>query len=246
MELFFCQPDQISEDLITLDKFEQKHIVQTLRKKTGDKLILTDGIGHKFHTNILQIKPDLLLKINNTETMPLAKPQISLAVGFIRSNRLDWLLEKALELGVYKIYLVKMQYSPYSSQNSNRLQKILRQALKQSLQYHLPEIVFCESISHLVEMSQTNHHRYFALSKEEPGILKRLIDSNITVDQNILITIGPEGGFHEDETAALQKAGFIPLSLGQTRLRTETAAINALSGIHAYMEKLKEEKLGTR
>jgi 16S rRNA (uracil1498-N3)-methyltransferase len=246
MELFFCDPLEKDTEYIQTDKFEQKHMIHTLRKKTGDVLIFTDGHGNKITGKIESVKPEILIKVVGNEFVERPKNRLGIAIGFIRSNRLDWLIEKITELGVSHIYLIKMQYSNYSSNNLERYQKIIRQALKQSVQYYAPKIESYNSLKAFLATKMYWEQKIYALSSESKPLNHYLDSFKTSKSLSILTAIGPEGGFHSSEVDLLKDSGYIDISLGANRLRTETAAISALSGIQLYTYKIKEENVGKR
>ena len=94
MELFYAEPDQISDNRITLDEFESRHILHTLKKKQGDTLLITDGLGNLYHAQIIEPLKRISLEYNQYEKFEKIQPEVILAVGFIRPNRLETVFEK--------------------------------------------------------------------------------------------------------------------------------------------------------
>ncbi len=231
MELFYAERSQISADEIILDEFERKHVLQALRKSEGDEVFVTDGAGRLYRTRVKREKP-LTLAIITSEQWPRFQPGLHLAIGFIRPARLEFALEKGTELGVRHFHLIRTQYSNYVSKNTNRYQKIVRQALKQSQQYYLPEITVHPSTEAFLEILKGRWTKLVAVNPEYPKLAEQLA---APPSDPVILFIGPEGGISEAETKALLKNGFSPVSLGKTRLRAETAAISGLSIIHQYI-----------
>jgi 16S rRNA (uracil1498-N3)-methyltransferase len=239
MEIFFADPDKISNTQIVLDEFESKHILQTLKKKTGDILEITDGQGNLYRAKIAKPAKRLSLEYHQTEQFERTKPEISLAVGFIRPNRLDTLLEKCTEIGINHFILFRSQYANYISFNIERMNKILRQAIKQSVQFYLPTIKVIDQFKDFFKETDKFSIKIVAQNADSPALIDELTNLQYGDKTNIIIAIGPEGGFSEDEITDFSKNKFIPVSLGNTRLRTETAAITSASIIKSYIQYKK-------
>jgi len=244
MELFYAEPDNITNDTIILDPFETKHIVQTLKKNKGDTIFITDGLGHLYHSTISENGKQLKLDIKNREIKPRPKIGIVLAVGFVRPNRLDILLEKCTELGVSHFIIFRSQYSNYASSNTHRIVKILRQAIKQSQQFYLPKISIAKNIKDFLSLISGIAIKLIGYSSEASALLSQVENEQIYNCDSVLITIGPEGGFTQDEIELFMDNTFIPVSLGTNRLRTETAAISSISILQSYLQKQREVEFG--
>jgi 16S rRNA (uracil1498-N3)-methyltransferase len=246
MELFFAEPDQISDNRIILDEFESKHIQYTLKKKAGDIILITDGKGNLYHAKILKLSKRVGLEYHRSEKFEKTYPEITLAVGFIRPNRLDILLEKCTEIGVSKFILFRSQFVNYISFNTERLSKILRQAVKQSLQFFLPTVTVIDQFKQFFNITTDYDSKIVAYEPESPGFIKNLDQIGMNDKKSVLLTIGPEGGFSEIEIEEFLKNNFLPVSLGRTRLRTETAAISGVSVLKSYIQYKKEMNIGNR
>ena len=246
MEIFFAEPDQISDNKIVLDEFESKHILHTLKKKKGDLIRVTDGQGNVYHSEIIETGKRIGLEYHNHERFEKTVPNVALAVGFIRPNRLDVLIEKCTELGVNRFILFRSQNTNYVSYNLFRFNKILRQAIKQSLQFYLPEIKIIEKFDEFINKSVNFDLKLVAHSPDVPSIIPVLNDNEVGKYKSVILAIGPEGGFSEDELKKFKRKNFIPVSLGKTRLRTETAAITGVSVLQSYLQYKKETNIGNR
>ncbi len=244
MELFYAYPENITKSNITFDAFEAKHLLTTLRKKTGDTVFVTDGLGKLYTTLLISTKPSVLLEIKKEETKPSPSPRIGLGVGYIRPNRLDFILEKGTELGVHDFFLIRSEKANYMSANKNRYNKIIRQALKQSIKFYKPALHFISSLSEFIGQTTAYDLRIAATSSSAPALFTavRQVYRN---RQSILITIGPEGGFSRSEIDMLENDAFLCVSLGDTRLRSETAALSAVAAIKLFIDYIKEASFGT-
>ncbi len=234
MELFYVNPEGLNGQIAVLDDFERRHMVQTLRKKTGDLVNLTDGNGHHLIGTISQTTPQLVVQIKQKIRMPMPAEQITLACGFIKQNRLDFILEKGTELGVTHFVFFKSRYANYHSANQNRLLKVVRQALKQSLRFYLPRVTILKSFAEFLEFARPFQLKLAAIDQTFPTI-KQVVKNSRSNDE-WLIAIGPEGGFSKDEVAAMLDLNFQGISLGSHRLRTETAALSALAFVQQYIQ----------
>ncbi len=224
MELFYAHPGDIDSEFLSLDDFETRHIRNTLRKRPGDVIVVGDGRGKRYHAEITRLKPQITCRIQQAEEQP-APPGFALALGFIRPNRLEWILEKATELGVTDFLLVRTRHSTYFSNNAERFEKIVRQAMKQSLRFYKPAVHLLPDFQSFLDQSVAFPWRAAAIDESCPP----LADLTPQPGAPVLISIGPEGGFDEEETAAFAKNGFHKVSLGPNRLRAETAALAACS-----------------
>lgn len=237
MELFFANPQNISNTEITLDAFERKHVVQSLRKSPGEKLFVTDGQGHLYHAELISERPDVKLKICNKQDKQKNPVTISLAIGFIRPARLDFVFEKCTELGVQNFYLIRTQHCNYSSENIQRYEKITRQAIKQSQQFFLPNIVIFQSIETFIQHTSVYDQRIAAIDAEKIPLFSQLIKIRRESASSFLYIVGPEGGFSNEESTLFQENNFVAVSLGPNRLRAETAAISGISTIQQYIQQ---------
>jgi len=203
----------------------------------GEQLHITDGAGHLFSAHLMEEKPRVRLKIKTKEYFPPRQPKVILAVGFIRANRLEMILEKGTELGVSGFYLLNSAHANYFSRNISRWERILRQAIKQSLQYHLPEIQVLDSLEHFIEISRQWSRRYAAIDRGYPSLLATLSGTRFNTRETVCLAIGPEGGFDAAEVALFERNEFRLISLGNMRLRTETAALSGISIIQQYIHQ---------
>ncbi len=227
MELFYCDPSKVKDSRIELDDFESKHIARTLRKKSGDPLVLCDGKGHKLSGHIAALKPRVCVDIETSVSVPPASPRVEIAMGFIRPQRLEWALEKATELGAAGVHLIRTGHSGYFSDNRERFNKILRQAMKQNLRYHLPELHLYPSLADFLKTLPSARIKCMAVDPHSPPLTHFL--EGWDREKPLLYLVGPEGGLSDNETALLSAAGFSDVSLGAYRLRAETAVIAGLS-----------------
>lgn len=229
MQLFYNP--QISESTIdfTFDREESKHIVKVLRKKDGDTLFVTNGLGFIFKTEIvLAIDTKCTVKIVGFEKAPTPTYHLHLAVAPTKMNdRFEWFLEKATEIGISEITPIICDHSERKQIKIDRFDKIITSSMKQSNQYYLPKLN--EPIAFKDFMKMQHEGSLFIAHCEETD--KKLLKELIKPNTNITMLIGPEGDFSNKEIQLAVEKKFIPVSLGNTRLRTETAAIVACHSV---------------
>jgi 16S rRNA (uracil1498-N3)-methyltransferase len=220
----FYAPDILTDN--TLPQEESGHCVRVLRKKEGDEILITDGKGHFFDAEIVAANPKHCL-INITETRTEPKPwsnNIHIAFAPTKNmDRIEWFTEKTTEIGIDRFTPLLCRYSERKEIKLPRIEKILVSAMKQSQKAYLP--LLDEMTPFLKFIKQPFEGRKFIAHCYPQE--KQLLKSTYKPHENVLILIGPEGDFSEQEVAEAIKEGFEPISLGNSRLRTETAALVA-------------------
>lgn len=229
MQLFYNPNIKSALQEFSFDKEESKHIVKVLRKKEGDVLHVTNGLGSLFHTEIiLASDKKCTVKITKTETQNPTGFRLHLAVAPTKMNdRFEWFLEKATEIGVHEITPIICDHSERKVIKTERFDKIIQSAMKQSLQFYLPKLN--EPISLKDFISQEHNGNLCIAHCEETD--KKLLKEVVKPNEAYTILIGPEGDFSEKEIELALKNKYIPVSLGNTRLRTETAAVVACHSV---------------
>ncbi len=224
MQLFYATNRE--KDLIVLEDQEAKHCVQVLRKKVGDEIMVTDGQGNLFTTELVTTsKSRCQLAIQETHRFPPHRPYLHIGIVPTKNiDRVEWFLEKATELGINEISLLLSENSERKKLRYDRLQKLLIAAMKQSLNTHLPRLNDLQSYQDWVDL-QSKDESPFKLIPHIHEQEKQLLKDAYRPGQNVTVLIGPEGGFAKSEVDYALNNGFTPVSLGDTRLRTETAAI---------------------
>jgi len=233
MELFFTNTINVNQSEAEFDAFESQHILKTMRKNEADVIHFTDGRGRLFQGRIVNTKPILKVHYKIIDQLQWPPPILSiLGIGFIRHSRLDYLIEKATELGVNKFYFYKSRYTNYFTKNSNRWEKITRQAIKQSNRLYLPEIHISDDYSEFIKSVSGIKYKFLADQTASKPFKEILASFENRSGDNIIFLIGPEGGLEEEEINLARDHNFLPVSFGEKRLRTETAAISAASYIN--------------
>jgi len=229
MQLFY-NPDinEVTEQF-SFNKEESKHITKVLRKKEGDILNITNGNGWLFKAEIsvANIK-NCLATIIEKELQPKRIYSLHLAVAPTKINdRYEWFLEKATEIGIDSITPIICDHSERKIIKHERLEKIIQSAMKQSLNCYLPKLHNAIKFSDYFKQDFTG--QLFIAHCEETD--RKSLKAELQTNADITILIGPEGDFSIKEIQTAIQNKFIPVSLGTTRLRTETAAIVACHSV---------------
>ncbi len=226
--LFYCPEIRISP---ILSEQESQHCVKVLRMKEGDNLTVTDGAGSFYDCSLLQAHPrQCILHILRQWEEP-GKRDYILHIAFAPTKQMDrneWFVEKATEMGTDRFTPILSSYSERKEIKQERLEKIAISAMKQSQQARLPRIDELTRFVGLVSQPFKGR-KFIAHCYDHP---KKLLTQTYRKGENALILIGPEGDFSEEEVAHAIANGFEPVSLGDTRLRTETASLVATHTIH--------------
>lgn len=214
---------------IPLDKQESKHIQKVLRKSEGDILKMTNGEGIFFDAEIISATgKSVVIKILNEEKAEPLPYRLHLAVAPTKLNdRYEWFLEKATEIGISEITPIICEHSERRVIKKDRYEKIIQSAMKQSLKAHLPILNDAVSFKDFLENVSPSSTRLIAHCAEgEKQNLKQIQDLT-----DVIILIGPEGDFSENEIKMAQEQNFTAITLGSSRLRTETAAVVACHSV---------------
>lgn len=226
MQLFYHPDISENDTQVIFPKDESRHIVKVLRKNEGDILNVTNGNGFHFKTEILAVsQQQCIAKIIEVEKEKAPPYYLHLAVAPTKMNdRYEWFLEKATEIGVQEITPVICMNSERKVIKINRYEKVLQSAMKQSLHLRIPKINDSVNFYDFIT-SEFKGAKYIAHCEE--GKKRISLKNELKPGGNKTILIGPEGDFSSSEIEAAIKAGWVPISLGDSRLRTETAAIVA-------------------
>ncbi len=230
MQLFYNEHIAPETTQITFDKTESRHIVRVLRKTEGSTLHITNGKGFLFTCEII-IASDKkciasILKLEKEEKCWNYYLHVAIAPTK-NNNRLEWFLEKATEIGIDEITPIICQNSEREIVKTDRMQKIIQSAMKQSLKFTLPKLN--DAVSFSTFINQKNDGDLFIAHCEDTK--KSLLKNQLKNSKKITILIGPEGDFSLDEIQQAINKKHIPISLGESRLRTETAAIVAINTV---------------
>lgn len=227
LPFFYISEYNASQKNIVLDEDTSKHIVQVLRMKVGEQLNLTDGKGNLLTCEITDDhKKHCTVVVQEVENQKSKTKSITIAISLLKNaNRFEWFLEKATEIGVSEIIPLICERTEKEKFRQDRLEGIIISAMLQSQQTWLPVLHEPVQFDKWVINSFDNCTKFIAHCIENEK--KELANQQIGTSANRLILIGPEGDFTQKEIELALQEQFIPVSLGETRLRTETAGIVA-------------------
>lgn len=237
MELFYAH--KVDDGFAYLDAEDSAHCVRVLRHRAGDAISVIDGIGSLLHCTLTDDSPkEAVARVVSEETGWGAHPYyLRMAVCPTKNiDRYEWFVEKAVELGVDEIIPVIGEHSERRTLRLDRLQRIAVSAAKQSLKGAVPVIAGPVSMRDFIAACHSERSegipniRLIAYCSDDVAPRGSIIDA--MTEACVTVLIGPEGDFSQDEVHAALDAGFIPVHLGPSRLRTETAALTAVEAVY--------------
>jgi len=236
--MLFYAPDITTNQ--QLPETEAHHCLKVLRMQQGDMLQITDGKGNFFNAEIAEIHLNRC-KVNMLETIPqppLWNGRIEIALAPTKNlDRIEWFAEKATEIGIDKISFMRCRFSERKEMSTERILKIMISAMKQSEKARLPELQAMTGFKEFIRQDFDGQKFIAHCYPDEKILLAQACHNN----GNILILIGPEGDFSEEEISLAKECKFVPVSLGKSRLRTETAALVACQTVHTVNQIMNYE-----
>ena len=225
MQLFYAP--EITTPLYTLPEEESGHCVRVLRLKEGDSLHITDGRGTLYRAEVEDAHPKrCTIRIVEEHPEWEKRPYgLTVAVAPTKNiDRIEWFVEKATECGIDRIVPILCDHSERKVVKEERLSKIAASAMKQSLKAYLPQI---EPLTPIRQLLAEPFEGVKLIAHCEEDMERVFLGDVVKKGDNVLVLIGPEGDFSKEEIEAARKAGFREITLGNARLRTETAALAA-------------------
>ena len=207
---------------------ESKHCIRVLRMQRGSELHITDGKGNLYRCKVVDDNPkrctvEIIDSISEYEKLPY---HLTMAVAPTKNiDRFEWFLEKATEVGLSEIYPIESEHSERRQLKDERLEKVVTAAVKQSLKAYHPTLHPLTRIRDIITMPFEGQKFIAHCDKESSE--RAYLGSQLKKGGNVLILIGPEGDFSPEEITFALQNGFKPITLGDQRLRTETAAVVA-------------------
>ena len=226
---FYVNPLNVNGSTFQLDKAESNHATRVLRLKQGDEICLLDGAGIGYHAKIKSIGKNVSGTIK--ESLPDLgenKYSVILAPALIKRDRFELMLEKATELGVNEIQPLMLERCVKKTMNFERSQKIVISSAKQCYRSRFP--VLHEPINMKKLLKNSDGQFISGLMGADKSL------SELELDKNVTVIIGPEGDFTENEIGQMKNAGVIFFNLGGRRLRAETAALNSLAVLNELLD----------
>ena len=219
MQLFYS--NQINDDIIILSEDEAKHCIKSVRKEAGDEIRVVDGNGNLYITELIATDKKICeLRVKETsKELGKRTNYVHIAIAPTKNlSRIEWFVEKAIEIGVDEISFIDCENSERNIVKLKRIERIAISAMKQSIKAYLPKINDMQSFSTLIS-NCTEGNKFIGYLGEKCRTLSSIKPINTCM------LIGPEGDFTKNEISNAEKYGFEIVSLGDRRLRTETAGI---------------------
>jgi 16S rRNA (uracil1498-N3)-methyltransferase len=224
MHIFYTP--ELSGKTYILDETESKHCVRVLRLEKGDEITLVDGRGGFFTAEITDPNPKrCAVNVTKSElNFGLRNFQVHVAIAPTKNmDRIEWFLEKTTEIGINRVTPLLCRFSERKEIKHDRLEKVMVSAMKQSLKAYLPKLDELTKFADLIRQP-FDGQKFIAHCEEQH---RELLRNAVIPGGKYLILIGPEGDFSSEEIEMAIAAGFVPVSLGDSRLRTETAGVVA-------------------
>lgn len=223
LPIFFIEQKPTSS-IITLSEETSKHVVQVLRMKHGEQLQLTDGCGNLITASITDAhKKACTVSVLETHFTEQKARKICIAISLLKNaNRFEWFLEKATEMGVTEIIPMVCHRTEKHHFRHERMKQILVSAMLQSQQVWLPVLIEPVKFNEVIKSSSSATKLVAHCEEEEKYSIR-----DFAKEHSVQILIGPEGDFTNEEIESALQAGYKPVSLGETRLRAETAGVVA-------------------
>jgi 16S rRNA (uracil1498-N3)-methyltransferase len=235
MARFYIPNPRIENGLLKVEGDEVRHIRKVLRLKTGDKIFVFDGLGREFEGTIIEEgRASVMVKIQRSLSPKRNSPlEVTLAQSLLKGEKMDYLIQKAAELGIKEIIpffssrSVPLLEKSRSLKRHHRWEKIAIEASKQCGRGVVPKIESLQTYSDMLHNASTDHLRLILWERD--GIrLKKMLEGS-KERKKIFFVIGPEGGFSQDEVEKAERVGFVAVTLGKRILRAETASLCFLS-----------------
>lgn len=248
MHQFFVEDSQIGKEYVTITGSDVNHIKNVLRMRPGEKIRVSNSSGEDFFCEIAELTDTFVqADILNEEVPKTELPaKIYLFQALPKGDRMEYVIQKAVELGVYEIVPVQMQYcvvkldEKREEKKIRRWQAISESAAKQSKRSIIPKVRPALSFSDALAMANTCDVRLVPYENERGMAATAKALKKIKADQSVSILIGPEGGFSEEEIMQTRET-MEAISLGRRILRTDTAAVCAVSAVMLALESREED-----
>lgn len=245
MHRFFVEPEQVGQDMVTITGNDVNHMKNVLRMKQGDKIGISDGTGMEYTCEVESLDQWAVTAriLETQDSRRELASRITLFQGLPKSDKMELIIQKAVELGVYEVIpvatrntVVRLDKKKEESKRK-RWQAIAESAAKQSKRLYIPQVGALMSFRQAVEAAKNMDIRLIPYELAENMGDTRTSIAGIQPGQSVAVFIGPEGGFGEEEIRLAMDAGVKPITLGRRILRTETAGIVVLSVLMFTLEE---------
>ncbi len=229
-DYFYCPPEYIEKETIIIDGEEFSHLNHVMRKKEGDEIRVVDGKGNAYDVRLSEIKKKTARGVIYQSYTHHHEPEIeiTLAAGILKNpSKFDFLVEKTVELGVKEIIPMRTQRTIPAHAKIDRLQKLALAAMKQSCRSFLPKVRPISTLTNILDEKLPSTAKFVTHEKARRRLACE--QQQLKGKSRIVLFVGPEGGFSDEEVEQCASAGVTAVSLGERRLRAETAAIAAVA-----------------
>lgn len=245
MPVFFLSPECIRQQSISVTGDVLVHLRDSLRIKVDEIVLFGDGVSHRYCTKITAVTEQSLTgRIIETFTQPVPRaPSLILGQALLKGEKLDWVIQKATELGVSEIVPIESRHSVVQLRADRvdnqlaRWQRIALEAAQQSEQWRVSTIAPPQSLAALLTSRETGTITLM-LAERRNGKSLQTIELPQDMTDSMLVLIGPEGGWSKEEVQLAEQAEVVPITLGQHILRAETAAIATISILQSRLGEL--------
>jgi 16S rRNA (uracil1498-N3)-methyltransferase len=245
MPVFFVSPACVTPPTISMTGELLAHLKDSLRVAIGEILWFNDGQGSRYRTEITSISKQAITgQILDTIHEPLhLAPHLILGQSLLKGEKMDWVIQKATELGIYEIIPIESRHSVVQLRTDRldhqltRWQRIALEAAQQSEQWHVPMIARPQSLMTLLSRDQTTSTIIMLAERHDGNSLQTIALPHDT-SSSLLVLIGPEGGWSKEERESAERQDIKLLTLGQQILRAETAAIATIGILQSRLGRL--------
>lgn len=246
MYQFFVEPGQINDKRVVITGSDVNHIKNVLRMKTGEEIAVSNGMdGREYRCGILEIGDEqVVCELRFVKEDGLELPaRVHLFQGIPKADKLELIIQKMVELGVYELIPVETRRSVVkldagkAKQKTVRWQAIAEAAAKQSKRRIIPVVREPVSFAHALKLAQPMEVKLIPYELAEGMERTKELISSIPEGADVAVFIGPEGGFEESEVSGAVECGMVPVTLGKRILRTETAGFTVMAWIMYQLEK---------
>lgn len=230
MQIFFCEVIKNGRGYFGAD--ESRHCIRVLRMRSGDEISFTDGKGTLYKGRLTGDDPRAMEAAIDSATGGYGKRsyRLHLAVSPLKNaDRLEWMIEKAVEIGVDIITPLVCERTEKKQVKRERLESLVLSAMKQSVKTTLPLLTETQTLGNFINATHTGKK---LIATCYQGVERTAVNEVISKGEEVVFLIGPEGDFTDIEISAATKQGFIPVHMGESRLRTETAGVMACCSVY--------------
>ncbi len=229
MKRFLVRERLVEGSRLQLSQEESKHCTRVMRLGAGDSILLTDGKGLEAEAKIISSeKSGVVAEVTAVKEEASRGFRFELIQAPLKGPRMDWLVEKATELGVHALHVLDSQFSVAGGERSERWQRLAQAAMKQSGNTRLPEIHDAAPLKEVLGRLPSGFAGFLLSPGASTGLAEAVSGAIKQGKEHVVLAIGPEGGFSREEEEAFAAQGFLPCLLSRQILRGETAALSAL------------------